>query len=294
MKPSAFEYFAPGTVAEAIALLQQYGDDAKILAGGQSLVPMMNFRVARPEVLVDLNRVGGLDEIRQEGEQLHLGALVRHSEVEYSPLVRDKCPVLTEAVSQIGHAAIRNRGTIGGSLAHADPSAEIATTLLALDGELRIAGSGGERIVKADEFFVSYLTTSLEPSEVLVEARFPVLPPRSGWSFLELSRRHGDFAMVAVAVLLTMEDAQTCARASIALGGVAPTPIRAGEAEALLAGQAIGEELIERAGESAARACDPDSDYHGSAEYRRHLAKVFTRRGLEAALQSFKKGNRHG
>lgn len=283
MKPSVFEYLAPGSVAEAIKLLERYEDEAKIIAGGQSLVPMMNFRLARPEILIDINGIKELDYIREEGDELVIGALTRERDLELSPLVRERCPILAKAVSFIGHSPIRNRGTIGGSLVHADPSAEIPTTVCALNAEMKVVGPSGQRILGPEEFFLSYLTTSLEPSDILVEVRIPILPEKTGWSFLELSRRAGDFAIVAVAIILFMGQGGLCSEARISMGGVAPTPIRAEEAEKLLAGQAITDVLIDKAGQEAEEATDTDPDYHASAEYRMDMTRVFVQRGLKEA-----------
>ncbi len=283
MKPCAFEYFSPRSVAEAIELLDRYGDEAKIIAGGQSLVPMMNFRLARPEILIDINAIRELEYIKTEGDELVIGTLTRERDVEQSPLVLEKWPILSRAVSFIGHSAIRNRGTIGGSLVHADPSAEIPTSLCALNGKVKVAGPSGEKELSPDEFFLTYLTTSLEPSDLLVEVRIPALPHKTGWSFRELSRRSGDFAIVAVAILLFTEKTGVCSEARISMGGVAPTPVRAGEAEGLLAGQKITEKMIDQAAQQAAEETDTDSDYHASAEYRKDMARVFVKRGLQEA-----------
>jgi CO/xanthine dehydrogenase FAD-binding subunit len=290
MKPSAFEYFTPFTVPEAVELLQRHGDEAKILAGGQSLVPMMNFRVARPKVLVDINRIKELDYIREEKDELVIGGLVRERTLEVSPLVQKKCPILAEAISYIGHLPIRTRGTIGGSLAHADPSAEIPVVICGLGGKMKVVGPSGERTLRADEFFLTYLTSALEPAEILAEVRIPTLPTNTGWSFMELSRRHGDFGIVVVASILFMENRELCRKASIALGGVAPTPIRAVEAENLLAGRRLTQELIAEAGVKAAQATDPESDYHASAGYRKDMARAFTRRSLREAWNKVKGG----
>ena len=290
MKPNAFEYFAPNTVKEAVGLLEKYEDEAKILAGGQSLVPIMNFRLGRPEVLVDINGIKDLDYIKGEGEALLIGALTRERDLEQSPLVKEKCPILAEAVSFIGHVPIRNRGTVGGSLVHADPSSELPTVICCLDGEMKVVGPSGERVLEPEEFFLTYLTTSLEPSEILVEVRILTLPQNTAWSFVELSRRSGDFAIVGVATLLFMEDGGVCKEARIALGGVAPTPVRAEEAEELLSGQVITDELIKAAGEEAAEATETEPDYHASAEYRKDMARVFVQRGLREALSRVKGG----
>ncbi len=290
MKPIAFEYFSPGSVAEAIELLERYQDEAKLIAGGQSLVPMMNFRLARPAVLIDINGIKELDYIREEGDELVIGALTRENDLEKSPLVKDRCPILAKAISFIGHTPIRNRGTIGGSLVHADPSAEIPTAICALDAKMKIVGPSGERTLGHEEFFLTYLTTSLEPSEILMEIRVPVLPEKTGWSFMEISRRSGDFFIVAVSTILFMEDTGICREARISLGGVAPTPVRAEEAEDLLAGQELTETLMEEAGRLAIEATDAESDYHASAEYRRDLTRVFVRKTLKEALTTAKGG----
>jgi carbon-monoxide dehydrogenase medium subunit/2-furoyl-CoA dehydrogenase FAD binding subunit len=283
MKPCAFEYLSPQTVEEAIDLLDRYGDEAKIIAGGQSLVPMMNFRLARPEILIDINGIEELEYIKTEGDELVIGALARERDIEQSTAVVEKWPILSKAISFIGHSTIRNRGTIGGSLVHADPSAEIPTALCALNGKVKVVGPSGDKILQPEEFFLTYLTTSLEPSDLLVEVRIPALPQNTGWSFMELSRRSGDFAIVAVGILLLTEASGVCTEARISMGGVAPTPVRAEEAEALLAGQKITEKLIAEAAEQAAEETDTEPDYHASAEYRMDMARVFVKRGLQEA-----------
>jgi CO/xanthine dehydrogenase FAD-binding subunit len=290
MKPSSFEYLTPRTVKETIGLLEQYGDEIKVLAGGQSLVPMLNFRVARPKYLVDINGIRELEYIREEKGELVIGALTREWAVERSPLVREKCPILPKAISFIGHLPIRTRGTIGGSLVHADPSAELPIMACVLDAKMKIAGPAGERVLKAEEFFVTYLTSALEAAEILVEVRVPIFPAHTGWSFMELSRRHGDFAIVAVASLLTMGEKGVCQKAKIALGGVAPTPLRARVAEDFLAGKPITEALMAEAGIKAAEAAEPESDYHASAEYRKDMARVYTVRSLKEAWNMIKGG----
>jgi carbon-monoxide dehydrogenase medium subunit/2-furoyl-CoA dehydrogenase FAD binding subunit len=236
-----------------------------------------------------MNRIDGLRYIREEGGELAIGALSRERELETSPLIREKCPMLAEAVSQIGHLPVRTRGTVGGSLVHADPSAEIPTVACALGARMKVVGPAGERTLAPEEFFLTYLTSALEPSEILVEVRFPIIPPKSGWAFVELSRRHGDFAIVAVATLLSMKG-DLCEGATIALGGVGPTPLRAEEAERTLVHAPITEARIEEAAGKAAEAAEPESDYHASAEYRKDMARVFVKRGLKAALQMTKGG----
>jgi carbon-monoxide dehydrogenase medium subunit/2-furoyl-CoA dehydrogenase FAD binding subunit len=219
-----------------------------------------------------------------------IGALARERDIEQSPLVLEKWPFLSKAISFIGHSAIRNRGTIGGSLVHADPSAEIPTSLCALNGNVKVVGPSGEKILEPEEFFLTYLTTSLEPSDLLVEVRIPALPEKTGWSFGELSRRSGDFAIVAVGILLFTETTGVCREARISMGGVAPTPVRAEEAEALLAGQKITKKLIAAAAQQAAEETDTEPDYHASAEYRMDMARVYVQRGLQEACNMLNGG----
>lgn len=294
MKPAAFKYFAPSSIREAVDYLETYGDEAKILAGGQSLVPIMNFRLGRPEVLIDINRIKELDYIKVinngETRSIAIGALTRERSVELNPEIQEKCPVLSAAISNIGHVTIRNRGTIGGSLVHADPSAEIPTVMCALGGEFKAVGPDGERTLDCEEFFMTYLTTSLEPSELLVEVKVPILSDGTGWSFMELSRRVGDFAIAAVAVILMTEADGSCKQARISLGGVAPTPVRAEEAEERLAGRKITTDLIMEAGRLAIEATDAESDYHATADYRREMTRVLVQRALTQALGRVKKG----
>jgi carbon-monoxide dehydrogenase medium subunit len=284
MKPAPFAYFDPRTVEDAVALLGEHAD-AKVLAGGQSLMPLLNMRLARPAAVIDINRIEGLDYIREEsGGALTIGAMTRQREIERSEVVRTKQPLLHAATRLIAHPQIRNRGTIGGSLAHADPAAEYPAVALVLDAEMRIAGPGGARTVAARDFFVTYLTTALDAADVLTEVRFPPLPERAGWSFLEVSRRHGDFALTGVAAVYALDASGVCAEARLALFGVAPTPIRAAAAEALLRGQAPSGAMFAEAGEAAAGTADDAlSDVHASAEYRRHLVRVLTRRALVEA-----------
>ncbi len=294
MKPTAFEYFTPSTVQEALQLLESQGDEAKILAGGQSLVAMMNFRAARPEVLIDINNIKELDYLKEEGDEIVVGALTRERTLEVSPLVKEKCPVLAKAITHIGHLPIRFRGTIGGTLVHADNTAEIPIMAMALDAKMKIAGPSGERVLKASEFFLTYLTSAVEENELLVEVRIPTFDPKTtAWSYVDIARRSGDFAIVAVASILTLNTKGVCRSARIALGGVAPTPIRAKEAEALLTGQKITDSLIEEAAIKAADEdnVDPDADYHATAEYRRAMAKVLTKRGLKEAWTNFEGSN---
>ena len=288
MKPPSFDYAAPTTVPDAVALLAQNEGESKILAGGQSLMPLLNMRLARPALLVDIARVDGLDYIRETDGCLAIGAMTRQRSVEHSDLVRSRYPLLHTAIRNIAHPQNRNQGTVGGSLAHADPAAELPAVALALDAEFRAAGPNGERRIKAADFFVTYLTTALEPTEVLTEVRFSPLPPRTGWSFIELARRHGDFALTGVVARIALDGGGRCSAAQIVLFGVGTTPVRAHKAEQTLIGQPGGAALFEHAGQTASEEIDePLSDVHATAEYRRDLARVLTRRALlEAAAKA--------
>ena len=283
MKPARFAYYDPKTLDETLALLAERGDDAKVLAGGQSLVPLMNMRLARPEHLIDLNGVRELAYLDADNGQLRIGAMTRQREVELSTLVAERWPLLPKAIHYIGHSQIRNRGTIGGSLAHADPAAELPAVMAALDAEFVIRGPGGERTLGADEFFLTYLTTSLGPDELLVELRVPAPPEGARPAFQEVSRRHGDFALAGCAGLVALDGQGVCTEARIALFAVGPGPYRAREAEAMLQGERPTEALLRAVGERAAQDLEPDSDLHASAEYRKEVAAVMVRRALAEA-----------
>jgi CO/xanthine dehydrogenase FAD-binding subunit len=285
MKPPRFDYVLPRGVEEALSVLAQHGERAKVLAGGQSLVPLLNFRLVRPAYLVDLNDIAGLGGIRVADGRLCIGAMTRQRAVETSALVRERCPLLAEAMPQIGHTQIRNRGTIGGSLAHADPAAELPAVVAALGGELVLQSARGRRVLTPEQFFVGYLTTAAEPDELLVEVLLPVAPPRTGSAFLEVSRRHGDFALVGVAVTLTVDEAGICTAGAIALTGVGPTPVVAREAARALVGVRPAPAAFEEAGRRVAAGVEPDGDLHASSEYRQHLAGVLTRRALARAAE---------
>lgn len=283
MKPPAFDYAAPATVADAVALLDRHQGEAKVLAGGQSLLPLLNMRLARPALLVDIARIAALDYIRAEDGWLAVGAMTRQRAVEHSDLARRHHPLLHAAVCHIAHPQNRNQGTVGGSLAHADPAAELPAVALALDAELRAVGPAGERRIVAADFFLSYLSTALDPAEVLTEVRFPPLPPGSGWALVELARRHGDFALTGAVARLTVAHGR-CTAAQLVLFGVGATPVRARRAEAMLAGDALGTPRFEQAARAASAEIDePLSDVHASAAYRRDLARVLTRRALADA-----------
>jgi carbon-monoxide dehydrogenase medium subunit len=282
MKPAAFDYIAADSIAMAAAALAQAGDDGKIIAGGQSLVPMLNFRMLRPSILVDINRIAGLDVIAEGNEAIHVGALTRHYQLETSPLIARHLPVLSCAMTHVAHLAIRNRGTIGGSLAHADPAAELPMMALLLDAELRIASVADERTIAARDFFLGALTVDLAVGEIVTEVVLPKLPPRTGWGFEEVARRHGDFALAAVAATLTVSGG-AIEQARIALTGVGPTALRATAAEGLLIGQALEPDLSQRAIDAVRAKIEPETDLHASSDYRRHLAGVLTGRALAAA-----------
>jgi carbon-monoxide dehydrogenase medium subunit len=286
MKPPPFEYCAPTELSEALALLAQYGADAKILAGGQSLMPLLNMRLARPRVLIDINRVAELAYLNVGADgALAIGALTRQRAVERSPLVRHRQPLLAAAMPCIGHFQIRNRGTIGGSIAHADPAAELPALSLTLEAEFVLRRAGVQRVVPAAEFFRTYLTTALEPTELLAEVRLPAWRPEWGWGLAEVCRRPGDFALVGAVALLQVDGDQVCRLARLTLFGVGGTPVRLRPAEALLLGRRVDERALQEVARVVAEALTPDSDMHASAEYRREVGGVLARRSLQAALQ---------
>jgi CO/xanthine dehydrogenase FAD-binding subunit len=282
MKPPSFDYVLADTVEDALSTLASLGPDAKILAGGQSLVPMLNFRLLRPTTLVDINRIAGLSSISDEDDKIRIGALTRHHQLETSPIIAQHLPVIAEAMRHVAHLAIRNRGTIGGSLSHADPAAELPMMAVLLDAKLTIAAAAGKRVVPAREFFVDALTTDLRDGELLTEIEIPKLAPQSGWSFAEVSRRGGDFALAAAAAILTLRGG-TIADARIAVMGVGKTPLRMPKAETMLAGQTVSPDLLEKAAEAVRAAVEPETDLHASADYRRHLIGVLTQRTLADA-----------
>ena len=290
MKAAPFDYHAPQTVESAVALLQQFeseGVDAKVLAGGQSLMPMLNMRVARPQVLIDLGKIAGLDYIRAEGDAIAIGAMTSKRAAENSALVRERQPLFHAATRLVGHRQIRNRGTVGGSFAHADPAAEYPAVALVQDMQMKAQGPSGVRLIAANEFFVTYMTTSLETSEVLTEVRIPALRPGTGWSIKEFTKRDGDLALAGVVVTLRKAKG-VCEDVRIAAFGVNPTAVRLSAAEAALQGQAPTAENFARAAALGAGALEePIGDVHATPDYRRQLVKVFTRRCLaEAAARA--------
>ena len=290
MKPAPFEYHTPGSVEEAVGLLNQYGEDAKILAGGQSLVPMMNFRLVRPKHLLDINHIPNLSYIKENGGKLMIGGLTRHRMLEFSPLIREKYGLLLEAVLLIGHPAIRTRGTIGGSIVHADPTAELPALLVALDGEVQVTGPNGKRSIGWRDFFVTYFTTTVEPTEMCTEVVLPMPSEKAGWAFEEFAHRHGDFGIVGVAVVIEADAKNRCTQARLAIAGGAPTPMRATAAEEFLKGKELTPQVFSEAGQKVAGEVEPDSDLHATADYRRHLAAVMTERALTRAVERLRGG----
>lgn len=284
MKPAAFEYVVANSIEQAVAALAQAGGEAKILAGGQSLVPMLNFRLLRPAILVDINRIPGLAFTEDAGNAVRIGALTRHYQIETSPVIAKHFPVLSCAMTHVAHLAIRNRGTIGGSLSHADPAAELPMMALLLGARLHVVSGRGRRTVEAQDFFRDALSVDLAEDELLTEIYLPKLPPQTGWGFEEVARRAGDFALAAVAATVTLSGGAV-QEARIALTGVGPTPVRVNEAEALLAGQRLEAKLMARVIEAVRAAIEPETDLHASSDYRRQLAGALVRRALAAALQ---------
>jgi len=285
MKPAPFKYYTPHSISEVLELLTEHGYDAKILAGGQSLVPMMNFRLVQPAVVVDINNIPELSYIETIDKGVRLGAMVRHSQAEKDPLIKERAPLVYETMPHIATVQIRNRGTIGGSLAHADASAELVVVSTALEAQFKIQNQQDERLVPASEFFRGLLMTSMEPEELLVEIQFPALPDRSGWSLKEVARRPHDFALVGVAAVVTLDKKEHCTEARLVYLSAGDGPISAPDAAAMLVGEQITPDLITAAAEKAsADEIDPGSDIHATADFRRHLANVLTRRALEEAL----------
>jgi carbon-monoxide dehydrogenase medium subunit len=291
MKPPPFRYYRARSLAEALDLLQGPAAGGKLLAGGQSLVPLLNLRLARPEALVDLNPIRDLSYIRKEGPEIALGALTRHREMEYSPLLAEELPILADAIPQIGHPAIRNRGTLGGSLAHADPAAELPCVLTALEGRLIAAGPAGERVIRAEEFFAGTYATALSEQEILKEVRIPAGERAAGWSFVEFARRHGDFALAEAAVLLFADESgERCASARVVVGGVVEKPLRMTAVEKLArarfargtAEKAFADFVaeVEHQAREELRASDQERE---DSDYLRHLTAVLVRRAFENA-----------
>jgi CO/xanthine dehydrogenase FAD-binding subunit len=287
VKPAPFDYVAPRRLDEALAILAERGDDAKLLAGGQSLIPVLNFRLAQPALLVDLNGVSELAFERADADGgLTLGALRRHREVERSPIVATRAPLLAEAMPHVAHPQIRARGTIGGSLAHADPAAELPAVAVALDAELVLRHRDGERIVRSRDFFTGFFSTALQPGEMVAAVRIPGAPPRTGFAFLEVARRHGDYAQAGVAARVTLDEAGRCRDVRLVFLAVGPGPVDCVRAAASLAGESPTAERFAAAGRIAAgEEVDPTGDLHASADFKRHLVGVLAGRALALAAR---------
>jgi len=292
MKPAPFDYYCPSTLEDALAALGQHGEEGKVLAGGQSLMPLLSLRLARPSAIIDLNRVPGLDRVfttRDGG--LSVGALARQRSLERNVELPQQQPLLAAAVPLIGHFQIRNRGTVGGSLVHADPAAELPAVAICLEADFVLRSMSGERVVRADDFYLGYMETTVEPDEILTEIRFPPWRGRRTWAIDEVSRRKGDFAMVGVALWMELDDDSTCKEARITLFGVSGRPVRAAKAEQRMAGAKLNEAAFKEVEKIVSDELDPDSDIHASAQYRKEVGGVLTRRGLSQALARATGGN---
>jgi carbon-monoxide dehydrogenase medium subunit len=287
MKPAPFEYKVPRSLDEALTLLRDHGDEAKLLAGGQSLVPAMNFRVIQPSVLIDLNCIPELDYIRQDNRTaLRIGAMTRERRLEFDPLIVRMAPLLTEAMPHVAHPQIRNRGTLGGSLANADPAAELPVIMLALGARFKVCNAAGERWVAAPDFFSGMFTTDLAPDEILVEIELPAMPARTGWSFMEVAPRAGDYALMGVAVLVTLDQQNRCNHARLVYLNAGDGPVEAKEAARSLEGESLSDASIESAAAFASeKEINPYGNVHASPDYQRHLANVLTKKALEQAVQ---------
>ncbi|MBI4277280.1 MAG: FAD binding domain-containing protein [Armatimonadetes bacterium] len=285
-----FEYLVPRTVAEAVSLLQRHRGEAKLLAGGHSLIPLMKLRLATPRYLVDLNRIDGLADINEAGGFLRVGALTRHADIETSDLILSRYPLLADAARVIADPLVRNMGTIGGSLAHADPAGDWGAAMLAARAQVVVSGARGERILPIDEFLVDMFTTALQPDEIVTEIRVPQPPPRSGGAYVKLERKVGDFAIVAVGVSVVLDGKDRCEQVGLGLCNVGATSLRARRAEEALRGKTPDEEAIAGAARAAAEECDPTSDLRGPAEYKRDIVRVLGARALRLAVQRARGG----
>jgi len=281
----AFEYLRPKSIPEAITLLQQHGDEAKLLSGGQSLIPMMKLRLARPGFLIDINSIAGLSYIKEEGGYLKIGGLTREAEVEASVLVRSKYPLLMDTATVIADPQVRNLATVGGNLAHGDPANDHPATMVAFGAQIVATGAKGERVIPVEDFFVTLFTTALKPDEILTEIRVPIPPPKSGGAYLKVERKVGDFATAAVAVQLTLDGGGAVQKAGIGLTNVGPTPIKARKAEDFLKGKKPDAATLAQAAQLASDEAQPGSDLRGPAEYKKGLVKELTKRALSRALQ---------
>jgi carbon-monoxide dehydrogenase medium subunit len=289
MKPPPFTYHDPSTVDEALGLLAEK-DNARLLAGGQSLMPMLNMRYVLPDDIIDINKIPELSSIEANGGALRIGAMTRQREIEFSDVVTGACPIMHEAILQVGHRQTRNRGTLGGSLGHLDPSAEIPTVAIAVDATIHVRGKSGSRDVAMADFPAGYMTPSIELDEMITGATFPSWPDGHGHAFVEFARRHGDFAIVSAAALLEVDGGGVVRRVSLTVGGVGPSPVRCTEAEGMIVGQTGAEDLFREACETC-RKIDALEDVHADKEYRQHLAAVLSRRALVKALERTEAGH---
>lgn len=289
MIPGSFEYHAPTSLDEAVALLARHGEGAKVLAGGHSLIPAMRFRLAVPATLIDINRLPGLAYVREEGGELRIGALTREVDLEESEVVQKRYPLLADTAHVVADPLVRNLATVGGNLAHADPANDHPATMLAYGATLVARGPGGERTLPIDDFFVDLFTSALAPNEILTEIRIPTPGPGAGGAYLKIERKVGDYAISAVAVQLTLKgnEVEAC---RIGLTNVSPVPLRATDAEAAVAGRALTDEVLEAAGKAAAAQCDPSADLRGSVEYKRDLTRILTKRALRKAAERARGG----
>lgn len=289
MIPAPFDYIVPRTMAEAVEALAAHGDEAKILAGGHSLLPMMKLRLARPKVLIDITKIPELTGVRQEQDKVVVGALTTHYQIESSELLKEKCPLLPQTARLIGDVQVRNRGTIGGSLAHADPAADWPAAMLALGGELRLGGTEGGRSLRAEDFFVDFMTTALGPMNILMQVRVPVLSGRCGTTYVKAPQKASGFAIVGVAVWLRMNGSRICEEIGIGLTGLAAKAFRAASVEERLRGRRLEPALVEEAVSGITRGIDPLDDLHASAEFRAHLARLYTARAIQEAATNANK-----
>jgi aerobic carbon-monoxide dehydrogenase medium subunit len=285
MIPPAFEYLRPSTIPEAVAMLQQHGDDAKILSGGQSLIPMMKLRIARPAILIDINRVSGLAYIKEEDGYLKIGGLTREADLENSSLIASKFPIIHDTAHVIADPQVRNLATLAGNLAHGDPANDHPATMLSLGAKIVATGPRGERVISVEDFFVTLFTTALEPNEIVTEIRIPLPPPHSGGAYFKLERKVGDFATAAVAAQVTLDGGGVCQQVGIGLTNVGPTPVKARKAETFLRGKKLDDANIRQAAQRASEEAQPSSDLRGPAEYKKGLVKELTVRALSRAAE---------
>jgi len=289
MIPAPFDYMAPASLEEAIRALASHGEEAKLLAGGHSLLPLMKLRLAEPKILVDISRIPGLRGIKAEGDKIAIGALTTHYQIESSELIREKCPLLAQTASAIGDVQVRNRGTIGGSLAHGDPAADLPAAILALGGEVHARGTAGERWIKAEDFFLGLMDTALEPTEILTEIRVPILSGRYGTAYLKAPQKASGFAIVGVAAWLKIASKGVCEEIGIGVTGLDVKPYRAKGVEERLRGKKLTPTIMEQAASQVAQGVDALEDIHASAEFRSHLARVYTARAIQEAAKRTEK-----